>query len=119
MDVKINQLSDISQEIEVTLAYNEILPEIENAYKKESQKIQIDGFRKGKAPLAMIKKLYGEAIEYKATENIAKNKFWDVVDEKNLKPVSLPELVDINFEPGTKLFFKIKYEVKPNIEVKY
>jgi len=75
LDIKVNQLSDSQQEIEVNLNYDEILLEINDAYNEERKTITIDGFRKGKAPMGMIKKLYGEAIEYKASEKIANKNF--------------------------------------------
>lgn len=118
MEVKVNQLTDSTQEVEVNLSYEEILPEIEDAYKEERKTISIDGFRKGKAPMHMIKKLYGEAIEYQASEKIATKKFWDVVEKESLKPISTPQLTDIDFESGSKLFFKVKYEVKPKLKLK-
>ena len=118
MEIKVNELTNSQQEVEVSLEYNEIIPEIEDAYSEERKSIAIDGFRKGKAPMSMIKKLYGEAIEYKASEKIANKKFWDVVDEKNLKPISTPQMTDIDFVPGTKLSFKVKYEIKPKLELK-
>lgn len=118
MEVKVNQLSDTSQEVEVNLSYDEITKEIEAAYQEERKTISIDGFRKGKAPIAMLKKLYGEAIEYKASEDIAIKKFWDVVDQEKLKPISTPQMVDIDFQRGTKLFFKVKYDIKPKLELK-
>ena len=113
-----NQLSDSQQEVEVNLNYDEILPEINDAYDEERKTITIDGFRKGKAPMGMIKKLYGEAIEYKASEKIANKKFWDAVDQQNLKPISTPQMMDLDFVPETKLFFKVKYEIKPKLNLK-
>jgi len=118
LDIKVNSLAESQQEVEVTLTYEEILPEIEKAYKDESKTITIDGFRKGKAPMGMIKKLYGEAIEFKASERIANKKFWDAVDQEGLKPISTPQMTDIDFQPGTKLFFKVKYEIKPVLDLK-
>ncbi|MBU0561168.1 MAG: trigger factor [Bacteroidetes bacterium] len=118
MDTKVNDLTACEQELEVTLNYAEILPEIEEAYKKEKKKLAIHGFRKGKAPIQMIKKIFGDSIEYKASEDIANKKFWDVVNEKDLKPISTPQLTDLNFEPNDKLYFKVKYEIKPKFEVK-
>ncbi len=118
MEVKVNQLSDATQEVEVNLTYDEILPDIEKAYQEEKKKIEIDGFRKGKAPIAMIKKLYGEAIEFQASEKIATNKFWDVVDKENLKPISTPQIIDIDFQKGSKLFFKVQFEIKPKLDLK-
>ena len=118
MEVKINEISAGINEIEVNLTYDEIKPEIEEAYLEEKKSIVIDGFRKGKAPMHLIKKMYGEAIEYKASEKIAQKKFWDVADEKGLKPISAPQLIDLDFVPFEKLLFKIKYEVKPKLELK-
>lgn len=118
MEVKVTQPSSDQQEVEVTLSYDEIQPEIQQAYKEEAKKLTIDGFRKGKAPMGMIKKLYGEAIEYKASEDISSKKFWDAVDQEGLKPISTPQLLDINFIPGEKLNFKVRFEVKPKIELK-
>jgi len=118
LELKINEISASVHEIEVELTYDEIKPEIDSAYKEESKSITIDGFRKGKAPMNFIKKLYGEAIEYKASEKIAQKKFWDIADEKELKPISAPQLIDIDYTPSEKLFFKIKYEIKPKLELK-
>ncbi|KAF0139533.1 MAG: trigger factor [Stygiobacter sp.] len=118
MEVKVTQPSGDQQEVEVTLTYEEIQPEIQQAYKEEAKKLTIDGFRKGKAPMGMIKKLYGESIEYKASEDISSKKFWDAVDQEGLKPISTPQLLDIDFVPGEKLSFKVRFEVKPKIELK-
>jgi len=118
LEVKVIQISDAEQEIEVNLTYDEILTDIEEAYKEERKNISIDGFRKGKAPIGIVKKLYGESIEYKASEKIATKKFWVAVNQEKLKPISTPQLVDIDFVIGSKLFFKVKYEIKPKLELK-
>jgi trigger factor len=66
----------------------------------------------------MLKKMYGEAIEYRASEEIANKRFWELVESEELKPISAPQLIDLKFEAGKELSFKIKYEVKPKFEVK-
>ena len=118
MEKKINELEKHEHELEVTLTYDEIKPEIDEAYKKERKNISISGFRKGKVPLQMVKKLYGDAIEYQASESIANKKFWDLVESDDLKPISTPRLTDIDFVKDEKLSFKVKYEVKPVLELK-
>lgn len=118
MDTKVNVLTDCENELDVTLNYDEIKGDIDRAYKEEGKTIQIPGFRKGKAPIGMLKRMYGEAIEYKATEKIANDNFWKIVDEQKLQPISTPSMTDIDFVPGEKLSFKVKYEVKPKLELK-
>jgi len=118
LETKVNVLNDTEHELEVKLEYPEIKREIEEAYKQERKNIALPGFRKGKVPISMLKKSYGEAIEYKASENIANQKFWEIVKEQNLKPLSTPQMTDINFEINESLNFKVKYEVKPSLDIK-
>lgn len=118
METKVHELSASENELEVTLQYDEIKSELEEAYKEERKKISLPGFRKGKAPLQMLKKIYGDAIEYQASEKIANKKFWDIVESEGLKPISTPQLTDIDFQVNEKLYFKVKYEIKPVLEVK-
>ncbi|MFA3781827.1 trigger factor [Melioribacteraceae bacterium 4301-Me] len=118
MEVKINNISNSLQEVEVTLNYDEISQEIANAYNEERKKISLPGFRKGKVPIELLKKLYRDAIEYQASEKIATKKFWDIVDKEKLKPINTPKLTDINFIIDSKLSFKVQYEILPKIELK-
>lgn len=118
MEKKVNEIAKAEHELEVTLTYDEIKPEIDEAYQKERKKISLDGFRKGKAPIHIIKKLYGDSIEYQAAESISNKKFWDIVEEDKLSPISTPKLVDLDFVRGEKLYFKVAYEVKPELELK-
>lgn len=118
MDKKINVISNGEHELEVKLTYEEIKTDLEKLYKEESKNIQVDGFRKGKVPVHIIKKMFGDAIEYKASEKIANSKFWDIVEADELKPISTPSLQDLNFSKEEGISFKVRYEVKPKLELK-
>lgn len=118
MDIKINDLSLSEKEVEVTASFEEIKKDIESEVAKQTKKIQMPGFRKGKVPLNLVKKMYGDALEYEASEKVANGKFWDVAKEKDLKPIGQPQLTDIKYNPGQDLYFKVKYEVLPVLNVK-
>jgi trigger factor len=118
LEYKIIDLTESEKEVEVTLPYDEIKKEIESEVLKQTKKIQMPGFRKGKVPLPMIKKIYGDALEYEASEKVANSRFWRVSQEKELNPIGQPQLTDIKFNPGEELFFKVKYEILPEIVVK-
>lgn len=118
MEFKINDLSVTEKEVEITFAYDEIKTDVENEVKKQTKKVQLPGFRKGKVPLALLKKMYGDSFEYEASEKIANNKFWEVAKENHFHPLGQPTLTEINFKPGEDLNFKVKYEVIPQLEVK-
>jgi trigger factor len=118
LDIKINDLSLSEKEVEVTASYEEVKKDIESEVAKKSKKIQIPGFRKGKVPASVFKKMYGDSLEYEASEKISNKLFWDVAKEKDLKPIGQPQLIDIKFNPGQDLYFKVKYEVLPVLDVK-
>lgn len=118
MEYNLVDVSSSEKEIEVKLTYEEIKDELESEVKKESKKIQIPGFRKGKAPLSMIKKFYGDSLEYDASEKVANNWFWKLAEQKDLRPISRPAMTDIQFEPTQELSFKVKYEIIPVLEIK-
>lgn len=118
METKLNVLSKSEKELEVVLSYEEIMPQIENAYKEERKKIEMPGFRKGKVPMSLLQKTYGEAIEYRASEDIAQDTFWKISDEQDLRPISRPSITDLKLEKNEKLSFKVRFEVKPELELK-
>ena len=118
MEIKINDINASEKEIEVTLAYTEIKDELVSEIKKKIKDIQIAGFRKGKAPLPFIKKIYGDALDYEASEKVANNRFWDIIKEKQLNPIDTPTITDIKFKPEEDLYFKIRFEILPEIEIK-
>lgn len=118
MEYNVVDISSSEKEVEIKLPYDEIKNEIEEEVKKQTKKIQLPGFRKGKAPISMLKKMYGDAFEYEASEKIANSFFWKVAEQNELKPIGQPSMTDLKFEPQKELSFKVKYEVVPKLEVK-
>ena len=118
MEIKINDISISKKELEATFTYEEIKKDLEAEVLKEAKKLQLPGFRKGKAPLPLLKKMFGDVLETEASEKVANKKFWDLSDEKHLHPIGKPTLHDIKYTPNESLFIKISFEVMPAIEAK-
>lgn len=118
METKIISLNESTNEIEINLTYEEVKSEIDTKVKELAKKIKVDGFRPGKVPLQMIKKIYGDALEYEAAEKISNKIFWKVVKEQKIELIGEPVLTDLKFEPGQSLVFKVKYEIIPTVSVK-
>ena len=118
LEVTVNHISGNEQEMEIIVSANELVPHFERAYEKARSKIELKGFRKGKAPIAIIKKLYGETVEQDSLDEISNDLYRQAVDEKNLEPVGRPTLVDLDYQRGEGLRFRVKYEVKPRFELK-
>ena len=117
MEFNINEISASEKEIEITYSFDEIKSELDKEILASTKKIQLPGFRKGKAPVSMIKKIYGTALDSEAAEKVASTKFYEVSDLKHLHVIGRPVIVDINFKRDEDFKFKVKYETLPKLEV--
>ncbi len=118
MDANIINTAELERELEITVDAKELAPHFEKAYARARPKIEIKGFRKGKAPIDLIKRFYGESIEYESLDSIANELYRQIAAEKNLRAIGEPEIVDIDYKRGESLRFRIRYEVPPEIKLK-
>ncbi|MBK8982712.1 MAG: trigger factor [Ignavibacteria bacterium] len=117
MDIKLNDKENSRKELEATLTYEELTPYFDKAVEKYRKKVSIPGFRKGKAPLNMIRKLYGEGIEYSAVEDIAGEVFFKYITDNKLDVISKGAITDIDYKPKEKLDFKVEFDVMPDVKI--
>jgi len=117
LDLKLNELENSKKELAAELTYEELTPHFDKAIESYRKKANIPGFRKGKAPLNMIKKLYGEGIEYSALEDIANEIFVKYIVDNKLELLSKGAITDLDYKPKEKLIFKVEFEVMPEIKV--
>jgi trigger factor len=115
VELQIKEISTSEKELEITLNYDEVKNDIQAEVKKQSKSIQLPGFRKGKVPTAVLKRKFGDALEFEASEKVANTHFWKIAAENSLKPIGQPTMTDLKFQPGEDLHFKVKYEFVPEI----
>ena len=109
-------------ENEATLKITAPAAEVNAGYKKAVQKIadqaNIPGFRKGKAPRAIIEMHYGkEAVKQEAFEIVANKAYCEALDQEKLIPVSDPKVEESTFEEGKDMELTIKVTLKPEPEL--
>jgi len=117
LDLKLIDLENSKKELTAELSYEELVPHFDKAIEKYRKKSNIPGFRKGKAPLNMIKKLYGEGIEYSSLEDIANDIFVKYIIENKLDLMSKAAITDMDYKPKEKFTFKVEFEVMPDIKI--
>ncbi len=118
MEVTVSKVSEVTREVEIAVTPDELRPHFEKAYREYQPKVEIKGFRKGKAPLNLVKKLYGSLIEEESLESVASELYRQTIVEHELKPIGEPALVDMNYKRGESFWFKIKYDIRPTITLK-
>ena len=92
---------------------------MQKAYLKNRSRINVPGFRKGKAPRALIERMYGEGVFYDdAMELLFPDAYEAAVKENGLKPVDRPEMTDVEqIGAGQDLKFTCEVFVRPDVEL--
>jgi len=115
--VTVHSLSEIKKELLIEVP----VEVIDAAVKKETEKIrknvQIHGFRKGKAPLQIIRAQHGPKIEATAVEETINEQYREAIASENLNPIAPADISDLDYTPGTPLKFKATIEIEPEIVI--
>jgi len=113
-------------EIKVTIPFEEFQPYLERAIRIFSEEIEIEGFRKGKAPPEMVKKLVKEsALLEKAAELAIKKTYPQVIQELSTTnqlpstrpPIGPPEITITKLAAGNELEYSIKLALLPEVKL--
>lgn len=93
---------------------------VDKVYRKQVKNINIPGFRKGKAPRAIIEKMYGKGVFFEdAINDIIPTVYADAIKEAGIKDiVAQPEFDIVSTEGEDGLVLSAKVYVKPEVEIK-
>ncbi|MCK5147101.1 trigger factor [bacterium] len=118
MKVTVTDLGDCKRQLDVEMPFEDVKPHIDRAFKKYQKRVNIDGFRKGKVPMSMLKKVYGDAIQAEVVDDLIQECFRIAVVQENLAIVAPGAIKDMKFEDGKPFTFTSEIEVEPEVEVK-
>ena len=118
MDVKTEIIGANTVKLEITESV-EVLEEGLNAsYKKYAKRFTIPGFRKGRAPRAMVERYYGAEVLYEgAIDAICPKSYEAAIKENNIEPVDSPEIDIVEIERGKPFVFTATVVVKPEVKL--
>lgn len=116
MSVQVEKLEKNMAKLTIEVSSEEFENAIAKAYKKNKNKISMPGFRKGKAPRAMIEKMYGKGIFYEdAANSIIPDAYADAAKESELEIVAQPEIDVTQIESGKAFIFTATVALKPEV----
>lgn len=117
--IKTEKLEKNRVELQIGIERAALDAEIKKVYKKEIGKMNVPGFRKGKAPLSIVEKLYGKGIFVdEALNNLLPDAYEAAVKEAELSVVSRPEFDIVSMEDGADVVLKALVDVKPEVVLK-
>ena len=119
MSLQVEKLEKNMAKLTIEVSAEEFDAAIEKAYQKNKGKINIQGFRKGKAPRQMIEKMYGVGVFYEDAANIIIPEAYskEVSECKDIEIVSQPEIDVVQIEKGKSFIFTAVVATKPEVEL--
>jgi trigger factor len=96
----------------------DLTKEIKEALLAKQANSNLKGFRKGKAPLDMVQKLFGPQVENDALYRFISDKYYEAVKKENIHPVGYPQFGNTKYESGKNVAFEATVETFPEFELK-
>lgn len=116
MSLQVENLEKNMAKLTIEVSADDFDKAMEKAYHKNKNKINVQGFRKGKAPRAMIEKMYGAGIFYEDAANIViPDAYEKAAEESKLEIVSQPSIDVVQIEKGKSFIFTAEVAVKPEV----
>ncbi|MCI5639913.1 MAG: trigger factor [Lachnospiraceae bacterium] len=116
MSVQVEKLEKSMAKLTITVEADKFGAALDQAYKKNKSKIALPGFRKGKAPRAMIEKMYGPSVFYEdAANELIPDAYEAAAKESELEIVAQPEIDVEQIEKGKDFIFTATVAVKPEV----
>jgi trigger factor len=118
MKSTVEQLNPVQYRVNVEIEPAEVNQAFETAYKNLQRKARIQGFRPGKAPLGVIRKLYGGQVSGEVNEKLINLHLFSALNEKEIRPIASP-MVELKTAPVENQGFNFSavVDVMPTLEL--
>lgn len=116
MQVQVEEISAVKRKVSVEVPVELVNAEIEKAFAGIQKKATLSGFRKGKAPLQMIKKFYRNAMQDEVMRRLYEQTLFSALDEHKIEPVDAPLIQDMPLvEEGSSFKYAALVEIMPQV----
>ncbi len=118
MKVSVETLPTSEAVLNVDFSWEELEKASDKAYRKLVQKVDIQGFRRGKAPRSLLERKLGkEYIYQEGLDDLMNEAYRDALKEHNLVPLTQPDLEAPILEIGQPYHFSLKVPILPEVEL--
>jgi trigger factor len=118
MNYQVQAVNDCTKRLVFNFETLDLSKEIKDAVAKKQKTVNLKGFRKGKAPLAMVEQIYGPQLEGEALNSFVQNKVYEAITAEKLRVVGYPTFENMKYDAGKSISFEAVVEIFPEIKLK-
>jgi trigger factor len=108
---------ELTREVAVEVPADEVSKTYAKITKRYQKQARLPGFRSGKVPESLIRSKFAKELRQEVLEALVSERFRREIDERKLRPISEPQLLDLQLNDGEPLRFKAAFEVLPEFEI--
>jgi len=115
MQVSVEKTSELSRKMTVSVPEAVVQEKMAVRLKSLARDVKIDGFRPGKVPQQVVKKMYGDRVRGEIASDLINETYFDAIEGQDLKPVGHPHIQPLDEVDGFK--YTAVFEVYPEISL--
>jgi len=117
MQVSVETLAGLERKLVIDIPASDVEQEIAKRLQDVSRTARIDGFRKGKIPMRVIKQRYGKGVRQEVLGEQMQQGFVKAVTQEKLNPAGMPNVVPVVDEAGKDFQFSATFEIYPEVKI--
>lgn len=117
MQVSIETTSGLERKMTVAVPSSEVDTAVNARLQEAAKNVRLNGFRKGKVPLGVIKKRFGKGVRQEVLGELMNHSYYQALSQKSLRPAGQPRIEATRTDEGQDLEFTAFFEVYPEISL--
>ncbi|MEQ8313766.1 MAG: trigger factor [Gammaproteobacteria bacterium] len=117
MQVSVETTEGLERKMTVAVPSERVDTAVNERLQEAAKTIRLNGFRKGKVPMKVVKNRFGEGVRQEVVGEIMNQSYYEAISQESLRPAGQPRIEPTNFAEGQDLEFTAVFEVFPEIEL--
>ncbi len=117
LKIEINDVQPCVKKLAIEIPAETIADESEKKFREIGKNAQVQGFRKGRVPKPILKKMYAKSILWDVSQSLISSSYEAALDEHKLTPYGEPVIEDVKVDEGKPLSYTATVETLPDVEL--
>lgn len=117
IEITPGETSGIERAVKVSVPAEAVRAAEDSAARRYASSIRLPGFRPGKAPAAVVRKRFADAIRQETIESLVREAYKEVIEKDDVQVASQPHVHGLEFVEGKPLTFEFHFEVRPRLDL--
>ncbi|MGL4455527.1 MAG: trigger factor, partial [Plesiomonas sp.] len=115
MHVSVETTQGLERRMTITVAADAIETAVRSELQRVAKNVRVDGFRKGKVPMSLVAKRYGQSVRQDVVGEVMQRNFIDAIIKEKINPAGAPTFTPSEMVEGQDFSFAVTFEVYPEI----